>query len=1016
MVRFLLARPIAVFMTFMAMIVFSVIVLSSLPISLLPPIDVPQIVVKVNYPNASPEAIEQNVLSTIREGLITLNGLEEMDSKAGSEVGTIRLTFDYSTKMELAYIDVNEKIDRLTNSLPEDLGRPEVIRINTSDIPVARVQVIPKEGIDEVEVSQLAENVLKKRIEQLPGVSLVDINGKKERIITVSPNDQALAALGMSQQNIINAIQNSNRDLPGISVKDGQFRYYLRLASRVDTPDDIRKLPIRTNDGAIIPLQKLAEVNYETKEMLGYHLYGEQESLVITVHKQASAKMNELMPELKESIELFKTDYPQVEFDLTQDQSNLLNAAISNLETSLLFGGIFAFAVLFLFMKDYRLPLIIGVSLPSSLVISFLIFYFFDLSINIISLSGLALGIGMLIDNAIIVLDNITRKRDEGLSIFEACVEGVNEVMGALISSVMTTLAVFVPLVFLSGISGALFFDQAVAVAAILSVSLAVAFILLPMLYLLLFQKSKKVLDKEEGPFFKRILSMYEIGYSKISSGRKIAITCFMILIPLGLMVSFLLKTEGLPEIEKLDATLEIEWNEPIGALENKGRIQALVKTLEGTYQQAESEIGVRQFLLFDGENSIQQAFLYLLFENQEIKEEQIKQISEHIKSNYPEASFVLGDAPNAFDQLFSSNSPYYEVRWKDLSSKEPVEEEKMDPWLSQFPTQNWERGPGLQKESSVVFSLRSDKLATYEIPLSEVQDQISKLFGTFTITDIRRFGEVTPIRLKEPGERFENLLRTKTVSASDSASYELAEFVDYEYEDHYKYITADRGGIYQSVNILDENPDEMKSDFFKWGQSKDLGVEMTGQYFRDRENLIQLVGILAISVLLLYFILAAQFESFIQPLIVVFTLPLGIGGSFLVLWIFGASLNVMSAIGLVVMLGIMVNDAILKIDTINRLREKYADIEEISPEEGLEKALHEAGQIRLKPILMTSITTILALIPIVFSSGLGADLQRPLVYAVIGGLTIGTITALYFVPLAYWFFVPKKKLKTTAS
>lgn len=1013
MVRFLLARPIAVFMTFMALMVFAFIVFRTLPISLLPPIDVPQIVVKVSYPNASPEAIEQNVLSRIREGLITLNGLEEMDSKAGSEVGTIRLTFDYGTQMELAYIDVNEKIDRMTNGLPEDLGRPEVIRINTSDIPVARVQVVPKEGADEVEVSLLAENVLKKRIEQLPGVSLVDINGKKDRIITVKPNVEALSALGMTQQNVISAIQSGNSDLPGISVKDGQFRYYLRLATRVDTPDDIESLPVSASSGAVIPLGKLAEVSYETQETLGYHLFGTQEGLVITVHKQASAKMNELIPALKEAIELFRTDYPQVDFEITQDQSNLLNAAISNLETSLLFGGVFAFAVLFLFMKDYRLPLIIGVSLPSSLLISFLVFYFFDLSINIISLSGLALGIGMLIDNAIIVLDNITRKRESGLSIFESCVQGVDEVMGALISSVLTTLAVFVPLVFLSGISGALFFDQAVAVTAILSVSLAVAFILLPMLYFLMFSRSKKAFDDGEGAFFSRVLRMYEVGYSKVTGNRKVAMLVFLLLIPLGLGVSLMLNTAGLPEIEKLDATLEVDWSEPISASENRDRVLTLLKGMEGSYEQVEADVGVKQFLLFDGENSIQQSLLYFLFPTVEEKESAVKELEASLKKNYPEASFTLGDAPNAFDQLFSSNIPFYEVRWKDLTAKEPVPENKMDPWLSQFPTQEWERGPGLQKEASVVFTLRADKMATYQVPVDAVQDQISKLFGSYTITDIRRFGQITPIRLKEPNSRFEDLLRNTRVNVSDTTSYILGEFVEYQYEDHYKYVTADRGGIYQSLNVVAENPDAGLRDYIRWGQDKNLGVTVVGQYFKDQENIRQLIGILLISVLLLYFILAAQFESFIQPLIVVFTLPLGIGGAFLVLWIFGASLNVMSAIGLVVMLGIMVNDAILKIDTINRLRADYVESDTVSAAEALEMALHKAGQIRLKPILMTSITTILALIPIVFSSGLGADLQRPLVFAVIGGLTIGTLTALYFVPLAYWFTVSKKSLKT---
>ncbi|NVJ87010.1 MAG: efflux RND transporter permease subunit [Algoriphagus sp.] len=1012
MVRFLLARPIAVFMTFLALMVFSFIVLRTLPISLLPPIDVPQIVVKVNYPNASPEAIEQNVLRSIREGLITLNGLEEMDSKAGSEVGTIRLTFDYATQMELAYIDVNEKIDRITNSLPEGLARPEVIRINTSDIPVARVQVIPKEGIDEIEVSHLAENVLKKRIEQLPGVSLVDINGKKERIITVEPNEAAIRALGMTQQQVINAIQAGNSELPGVSVKDGQFRYYLRLATRVDTPTDIESLPVLAPSGAIVPLGRLAKVSYQAQEMLGYHLYGEREALVITVHKQAAAKMNELMPELKNALEFFKTDYPQVDFELTQDQSNLLNAAISNLQTSLLFGGLFAFGVLFLFMKDYRLPIIIGVSLPSSLLISFLVFYFFDISINIISLSGLALGIGMLIDNSIIVLDNISRKRESGLTLFEACVSGVNEVMSALVSSVLTTLSVFVPLVFLSGISGALFFDQAVGVAAILSVSLAVAFILLPMLYFLFFSKSKKQEDGSEGTFFSKILDLYEKGYRAVFGNRKIALSFFALLIPLGLGLSYFLYSEGLPKIEKLDATLEIDWNEPISAIENRDRVIALMNAMKGRYEKAEADVGVRQFLLFDGENSIQQSLLYFLFNSLEDKTGMSQDLVDFLAKNYPEANYKIGDAPNAFDQLFSSTLPYYEVRWKDLTSKEPVPEEKMDPWLSQFPVSDWERGPGLQKEASVVFTLHADRLATYGIAVDQVQEQLSRLFGTYTITDIRRFGEITPIRLKESEARFEDLLRTTQLAASDSAFYTLGEFVDYRYEDHYKYVTADKGGIYQSVLVTAPEPDSYNSDYIRWGAERNLGVTMVGQYFKDQENIQQLIGILLISVLLLYFILAAQFESFIQPLIVVLTLPLGIAGAFLVILLAGASLNVMSAIGLVVMLGIMVNDAILKIDTINRLRKEYVENPEVSAQEALEMAIHRAGQIRLKPILMTSITTILALIPIIFSSGLGADLQRPLVYSVIGGLTIGTLTALYFVPLAYWFFVSKKKLK----
>lgn len=1002
MVRFLLQRPIAVSMIFVALMVFAVIVFRTLPINLLPPIDVPQIVIKVNYPNASPEAIEQNVLSPIRESLMTLSGLEDMESKAGSEVGNVRLTFDYGTQMELAYIEVNEKIDRLTNGLPNDLPRPQVIRINTNDIPIIRVQVVPKAGFDFSEVSLLTENVLKKRLEQLEGVSLVDINGRKERVIAVSPNIPALRALGMTAQEVISAIRFGNEELPGISVEDGQFRYYLRLATRVNNPDDINQLPVTSKEGVTVPLSRVAEVRYEIGDVLGHHLFGQEEGLVITVHKQAAAKMNELVPKIYEAVELFKVDYPQVDFELTQDQSILLNAGISNLQTSLLFGGLFAFGVLFIFMGNYRMPIIIGVSLPVSLLISFLVFYFFEVSINVISLSGLALGLGMLIDNSIIVLDNITRKRKQGLALFEACVAGVNEVMSALISSVLTTLAVFVPLVFLSGISGALFKDQAISVAAILGVSLMVAFILLPMMYFLFFKSTEnKGVQGEDSKFFLIVLKGYKRLYRFIFRYRSVSFVFFLILIPLGLTLSQLLDVRGLPPIEKFDAVVQVNWNEPIGVDENKERVLQILGIMEGNFSKAEADIGVRQFILFDGESSLQEATIYFLFDTQELKAEKIGMLENYLSAQYPNSFFEIADAPNAFDQLFNTNIPYYEVRWKDLVSKKPVPEGKMDDLLGQFPVEEFSRGPGLQKEASVIFRLDAGKLALYGISPSDLQEKVKQLFGSFTITDIKRFGEITPIKLKTERADFERLLQTNVLIGKDGASYALNNFISFDYENHYKFVTADKGGIYQSVLLEDSNPEMHSAAISTWANENNLGVSFFGQYFKDRETIQELIGILMISVLLLYFILAAQFENFLQPLIVIFTLPLGIAGAFLVLFLTGNSLNVMSAIGLVVMLGIMVNDAILKIDTINRLRVTYQD--KFSLKEALEKALYEAGEIRLKPILMTSVTTILALLPVVFSAGLGADLQRPLVFSVIGGLTIGTFTALYFVPLAYW-------------
>jgi multidrug efflux pump subunit AcrB len=714
--------------------------------------------------------------------------------------------------------------------------------------------------------------------------------------------------------------------------------------------------------------------------------------------------MNETMPLIYEAVELFKVDYPQVDFELTQDQSSLLNAGINNLQTSLLFGGLFAFAILFVFMGNYRTPIIIGISLPSSLVISFMVFYFFDISINVISLSGLALGLGMLIDNAIIVLDNINRKREEGLPLFEACVSGVNEVQSALISSVLTTLAVFVPLVFLSGVAGALFYDQAVSVAAILCVSLLVAFILLPLLYFLLFKNKEKSVAKEDSRLFKGLLKGYKKVFQGLFAHPGWSLMFLFLLIPLLLGTVKFLKVEGLPPIEKFDVLISLDWNKPIDASQNKDRIQSLLAQLEGNFTVAESDLGLRQFILYEGENAIQQADLYLMFADDEAKESVSRQLERFFRQNYPQASLAINDAPNAFDQLFNSNRPYFEVRLKNLESKRPINASQMNQWMEQFPVETWTKGPGLQEGSSVIFKTDLEKLALYGLEVNQLIMSIEQLFGNYLITDIRQFGEIIPIQLRNDQLDFQTLLKSNYIYGEEGIAYSLNEFITYSYDSHYKYVTSDRYGIYQSLNLDVSEPTKHEADICSWGTERDLAVDFTGQYFQDQETIKQLMGILMISILLLYFILAAQFESFLQPLIVVFTLPLGVGGAFLVLWLTGTSLNVMSAIGLVVMLGIMVNDAILKIDTINRLRVTYQVKDGMETRAALTKALYHAGEIRLKPIVMTSITTILALIPVVFSAGLGADLQRPLVFSVIGGLTIGTFTALYFVPLAYWF------------
>ena len=1022
MVKFLINRPVAVFLSFLGVLFFSFLALRELPVSLLPSIEVPSIIVKVNYPNNPPSIIENSILSNIRRELNTLNNLTSVESVANSETGIVKLQFDYGTRMDLAYIEINEKIDRLQESLPRDMERPQVVRINTSDIPILRIQVIPKAGTDYTQVSELAERVLKKRIEQIAGVSIVDINGFQGTYIAITPDLEKISALGISEQQIDQVLNSANRELGRLSIKDGQYRYFVRMANRLDDISEIEKLPIINSDGDVIKLSELAEVNIEPQKRLGHHLSNDTEGLVVTVHKQANAKMTELTPLLYEAVEVFKQDYPQTDFSLTQDQSVLLNAGIDNLKTSLIYGGIFAFAVLFLFMGNVRMPIMMGITLPISLLISFLFFYAFGLSVNIISLSGLALGLGMLIDNSIIVIDNITRKRKDGLDIVQACITGVNEVMTPLISSVLTTLAVFIPLVFLNGLSGALFYDQALSVAIILGTSLMVAFILLPLLYRKFFENVKKPI-KEDSLLFKGILKLYKALYAVIWRFRAISIVILLALIPLAYLLIMNAEKRGLPEIEKTETLLSIQWNEPLDAEENKRRVLDLLEKVSPDAI-SESDIGLKQFLLTEESSSVESAEVYFKSETPEGKVTLEAKLAAFLSNNYGNASFQVEDAPNAFDQIFNSNQKLFIAKWKKLAGSDRMDEAmltNLQNEVAEITNIAPRPGSGFQFGESMEAIIDTEALSYYGISENAMKDALSKALEGYLVTEIRRFGEVTPIRIQRKSEDFRSKLNGISVRGRQNQAYALSNFVNFTYVKDPKSVTADRTGIYQSLEweeLDDASIEKLTAQLPAKAAEYGLSIDFAGSYFEGKENLEQLIFILMISVLLLYFILAAQFESLVQPLIVIFTLPLGISGALLVLLAAGGTLNVMSAIGIIVMLGIMVNDAILKIDTINRLREEHKErlaldsntqTEANTPRSILEKAIAKTGEVRLKPILMTSITTILALLPVIFSSGIGADLQRPLVFAVIGGLTIGTFTALYFVPLAYWFITKKK-------
>ena len=418
MIRFLLQRPIAVLMAFTAFFIMGLATYFTLPVSLLPDIAIPEITVQVTGANRSARELENTVVKTIRQQLMQVAGLRDIHSETRDGAAIVRLSFDYGTDTDLAFIEVNEKIDAAMNYLPRELDRPRVVKASATDIPVFCLNLTLKRGESEaafLDLCQLAEQVIKRRIEQLPEVAMVDVTGLVGRQVRILPDERKMEMLGLSVADLESALVANNVDPGSMVVRDGYYEYHIRFSSLLRTPEDVEAIYLRQGN-RLLQLKDLAKVEVVPERETGLSLTKGKRAVTLAIIKQADENMERMEEALGEVVAYFRQINPDIDFTITRDQTELLNYTISNLKQNLSLGFLFICVVALLFLGDVKSPVVIGLSMVVSLVTSFLFFYLFHLSLNIISLSGLILALGMMIDSAIIVTENIAQYRARGLS------------------------------------------------------------------------------------------------------------------------------------------------------------------------------------------------------------------------------------------------------------------------------------------------------------------------------------------------------------------------------------------------------------------------------------------------------------------------------------------------------------------------------------------------------------------------------------------------------------------------
>ena len=998
MLKHLIDRPVAVTMVLLSIVTLGLVSLSRLPVSLIPDVDIPYVTVQITAGDMSARELDEAVVKPLRQSLIQTADLEDIRTESRDGDAVIELEFSHGTDINYAYVEVNEKIDRAMSALPE-IERPRVMKASATDIPAfyLNLTLAPDAQDDFAGLSRFAGEVVVKRIEQLPEVAMVDITGGVAPEILVVPDLETLSGLGLDADTFRSLVEAANVSLGNLTIRDGEYRYNVRFRSFASSAEDVADVRFKVGD-RILQIRDVAEVTERPAPVTGGALSNGSRAIVMAVIKQGGARMSDLRSAIEEQMSYFEWDYPQVDFTLTRDQTELLEYSINNLFQNIVVAVLLTCLIIFLFMKDFRSPALVALTIPAALVFSMLVFGLVGLTINIISLSGLILGVGMMVDNSIVLIDNITARWNRGDNLRTAVLSGTKEVIAPMLSSVLTTCAVFIPLIFMSGIAGALFYDQAMAVTIVLLTAYVVTITVIPVYYYLWYKgfttfRPSRLLGRIAFPGAMRAYG------GAVLWGLRNRWTAWVILVSsvaVAVLCMIWIPKEKLPPMTYTDAIAVIDWNENITYDENLSRMKALYAAVEPGTEQITSLVGTQRFILtHTDDQSVSEASMYFKCRDDKALSDTKHIIGDWIASRYPDALLSFEVSGNIFDAVFAEREAGLVARLRPVSSPE-LGLEDLRKVLSEIRMSV----PGVRIDDvpvkeDVVYVADPEKMALYGVSYPSLLDAFAVALDGDKVFSILRGNVSVPVVVGSGGPDMSEMTEL-TVRSGNGTEVRVSDLMRQTYGQDLKTLVSGAEGDYYPVELDVPSRDAgkvMSAVSRAVAGNGDFEVSYDGSYFSDIRMTEEMLLILAVAILLLFLILASQFESLVQPLIILSEILVDIAASLAVMWIAGVSVNLMSLIGLVVICGIVINDSILKIDTINRLRRDGM---------GIDEAIIEAGHRRVKAILMTSLTTILSVVPFLSRGNMGDDLQYPMSVVIIVGMTVGTLISLYLIPVLY--------------
>jgi hydrophobic/amphiphilic exporter-1 (mainly G- bacteria), HAE1 family len=1028
--RFAVKYPVTVLMLVLGIVLLGFISFGKLGTDLFPDLNNPKIYIELTAGEKPPEEIEKNYVDQIESLSMRQSDVIQVSSVSKVGSATITVEYEWNKDMDEAFLDLQKELNSFSQN--SDIDDFTISQYDPNAAPVMIVGLKNKSITNMDELRKVAENYIRNELIRIEGIADVKLSGKEESEVVIETNKYILESFGLTSDAIAAQITNYNKNVSGGSIVDMGLKYTVKGVSVVEDIKDLEKIIVGFKEASStsstgsqstaserIPvyLRDVATIRFANKDPENIVTINGERCIGLSIYKEPKYNTVDAVKNLGLVIADLEKALPGYEFIRVQDQGGYIQNAIGEVSNTLIIGIILAVFILYIFLRRIGTTLVISIAIPVSIIATFNLMYFNHLTLNIMTLGGLALGAGMLVDNAIVVLENITRLRDEGMPLKEAVIKGTGDVGGAITASTVTTIVVFLPIVYLHGASGEMFKDQAWTVAFALISSLVVAMLVIPMLVSTLLPNKKNKVVKTTPLQFK----WYPGFLEKTIEKRNLVILLSLLLMGISALLIPRLGSEFMPKSESAEFTVNLKLPEGTNltrTASTSSKTEAIIRELLGDkikliYCQsgADNTSTIDQTSGTKGENT---ASLKIILSDEFATrtEEAISLIGNYLKT-IPDIEVSFSREETALQSsLGTTEAPFsLEISGEDYSELTRIVDESKTILLN---------NPGLYNITTsldkgtpeVEVVIDRFKTSYYSVTVESVINQIKNYLSGSSAGSFEQDGEMKDITIKL-GDLSLHQLRDLMITAG-SVKVPLSELaliktvvspaeITRRNQSRTCYIYAMVSGKSAFDQVIKEAESSLKSVTIP----VDYKMEVTGEELKRKESNANLSFALVLSLILVFMVLAAQFESVIQPFVIMLTIPLAGVGTVLTFFILGRTMNMMAYIGIIMLGGIAVNNAILLIDRINQLRES-----------GMQKkeAIILAGSQRIRPILMTSLTTILALLPLTIGIGESASLRTPMALAVVGGLVSSTLLTLVVIPCVYWVFDTFSKWLTGAN